>query len=75
MDALFSQEIVTKNWENRIRKESLAEGRAEGIAEGEANKALSIAKQMLRLGVNTMKQISELTGLSQRQLRKLKAEL
>ena len=49
--------------------------RDEGRAEGRAEEKNSLAKRMLELGSYTMKQIAELTSLSQRELRELKASL
>ena len=49
--------------------------RDEGRAEGRAEEKNSLAKRMLELGSYTMKQIAELTGLSQKKLRELKATL
>ncbi len=46
---------------------------AGGRAEGEANKAISIAKNLMKMGVITIKQISEVASLSQEKLRELKA--
>ena len=73
--------------EEAIRDEGRAEGRVEGRVEGEAigmvkgraegraEEKNSLAKRMLELGSYTMKQIAELTGLSQKKLRELKATL
>ena len=49
--------------------------RAEGRAEGRAEVKTSVAKNLLKMGVITIKQISEVTGLSQEKLRELKATL
>ena len=52
---------------SRIEEAIRDEGRAEGKT--------SVAKKLLKLGINTMKQISGVTGLSQKELRELKATL
>ena len=87
MDTLFSQEVITRNWENRIRKESLAEGRAEGRtegraegrvegrAEGKAEEKLDIAQNLIRLGQLSLEMIAEATGLTVGELKKLKVGL
>ena len=62
-----------KDMEERVLSDIEEAIRAEGRDEGEANKA--IVKNLLKMGVNTMKQISEITGLSQEKLRELKATL
>ena len=73
------EERVLSDIEEAIRAEGRDEGEhigeTRGRAEGEANKAISIVKNLLKMGVNTMKQISEITGLSQEKLRELKATL
>ena len=60
---------------SRIEEAIRDEGRAEGRVEGRAEEKNSLAKRMLELGSYTMKQIAELTGLSQKKLRELKATL
>ena len=52
-----------------------AEGERIGEARGRAEEKNSLAKRMLELGSYTMNQITELTGLSQRELHELKASL
>ena len=61
--------------EEAIRDEGRDEGRAEGRAEGRIEGKTSVAKKLLKLGINTMKQISEVTDLSQKKLSELKATL
>lgn len=48
----------------------LAEGKAEGRAEGEAKARLEVAKKMLDKGM-AVQEISEITGLSDEELRTL----
>ena len=55
------------------KKKGLAEGREEGLAEGEAKKSLEIAKKMLEMGLS-VEQITEATGLSEDDVLKLKSE-
>ena len=50
--------------------EARQEGKAEGRAEGEREKALSIAKHLLSIGMD-MRSVSEATGLPQSDVEKL----
>ena len=76
---LIDHETIFRNWENRIRKESLAEGRAEGRtegrAEGKAEEKLDIAQNLIRLGQLSPEMIAEATGLTVGELKKLKVGL
>ena len=55
------------------KEKGFAEGREEGLAEGEAKKSLEIAKKMLEMGLS-VEQITEATGLSEEEVLKLKLE-
>ena len=50
------------------------EGKAEGIAEGEANANIATAKRMLAKGCYSLEVIAELTNLSLADMEKLKKE-
>ena len=50
------------------------EGKAEGIAEGEANANIATAKRMLAKGCYSLEVIAELTNLSLADVEKLKEE-
>lgn len=50
------------------------EGKAEGIAEGEANANIATAKHMLAKGCYSLEVIAELTNLSLADVEKLKEE-
>ncbi|WP_304240361.1 hypothetical protein [Phascolarctobacterium succinatutens] len=50
------------------------EGKAEGIAEGEANANIATAKRMLAKGCYSLEVIAELTNLSLADVEKLKKE-
>ena len=50
------------------------EGKAEGIAEGEAKEKLATAKRMLTKGCYSLEVIAELTNLSLADVEKLKEE-
>ena len=50
------------------------EGKAEGIAEGEANANIATAKRMLSKGCYSLDDIAELTNLSLADVEKLKKE-
>ena len=52
-----------------------AEGRIEGIAEGEKKKAIEIAKKMLLDGNYSMNQIIELSSLSEKEIEELRLKL
>lgn len=51
------------------------EGKAEGIAEGEANANIATAKRMLAKGCYSLEVIAELTNLSLADVEKLKKEV
>lgn len=48
------------------------EGRAEGRAEGELSKGLTVARNLLAIGMS-WPQIMQITGLTEEQLRQLKS--
>jgi len=50
--------------------EGLEEGLAKGKAEGELQKSLSIAKNLLKMGMDT-KQVTEATGLSEEEIQQI----
>ncbi|MCR5705854.1 MAG: hypothetical protein K6G48_03525, partial [Acholeplasmatales bacterium] len=52
------------------KAQGIAEGKAQGIAEGEKAKAIEIAKNLLKLGVD-IKLISEASGLSVEEIKRL----
>ena len=56
---------------NRISEKTVAEekGKAEGLAEGENKKAVEVAKNLLKMGLN-IEQVSEATGLSPDEVKK-----
>ena len=60
------------------RREGKAEGKAEGIAEGKkiglAEEKLATAKRMLAKGCYSLQEITELSGLSLADVKKLKEE-
>ena len=55
------------------KEKGLAEGRDEGLAEGEAKKSLEIAKKMLEAN-SSIDFICQMTGLSEEEVLKLKSE-
>lgn len=55
-----------------VEAELRAEGREEGIAEGEAKKAIEMAKKLILLGQNSLETIAEVSGLPLEELRKMK---
>ena len=56
------------------RRESIAEGKEIGLAEGEAKEKLATAKRMLAKGCYSLEVISELTSLSIEQVESLKED-
>ena len=52
-----------------------AEGRIEGIAEGEKNKAIETATKMIQKGKYSISEIAELTQLSEEAIEKIAQEL
>ena len=54
------------------RAEGLAEGRAEGRAEGELSKGLTVARNLLAMGMS-WSQIIQATGLTEDQLKQLQS--
>ena len=54
------------------RAEGLAEGRAEGRAEGELSKGLTVARNLLAMGMS-LTQIIQATGLTEDQLKQLQS--
>ena len=52
-----------------------AEGRKEGIAEGEKNKAIETATKMIQKGKYSISEIAELTQLSEEAIEKIAQEL
>ena len=54
------------------RAEGRVEGRAEGRAEGELSKGLTVARNLLAIGMS-WPQIMQITGLTEEQLRQLKS--
>ena len=52
------------------RMEGHAEGKAEGRAEGRAEEKSELARKMMKCGMD-MEQISQITGLSLEQIKKL----
>ena len=54
------------------RAEGLAEGRAEGRAEGELSKGLTVARNLLAMGMSWT-QIIQATGLTEDQLKQLQS--
>lgn len=55
-----------------VEAELRAEGREEGIAEGEAKKAIEMAKKLILLGQISLETIAEVSGLPLEELRKMK---
>ena len=64
-ERIFAKELTEKKTEGR------AEGRAEGITEGIA----STARKLLAMGVLTLKQIAQATGLSISELEVMRDEV
>ena len=60
MAMLFDQGYVTEV----ALKESRAEGREEGREEGEYNTKVATARNLLALGVLSLEQIAQVTGLT-----------
>ncbi len=58
-----------------IRWIALAEGKQIGLQEGAEQKAIETAKKMILQSVGTLEQISSVTGLSVKDINKLKEEL
>ena len=56
------------------RREGIAEGEAIGLAKGEAEHKLKVAKLMLAKGCYSLQEITELSGLSIADVEKLKEE-
>lgn len=52
----------------------IQEGRREGKREGKREEKKQIAAKMLELGINTIEEISSVTGLSVREVEELKTE-
>ena len=52
-----------------------AEGKIEGIAEGEKNKAIETATKMIQKGKYSISEIAELTQLSEEAIEKIAQEL
>ncbi|HBN86441.1 MAG TPA: transposase, partial [Clostridiales bacterium] len=50
---------------------AIQEGKAEGKAEGKLDEKMNIAKKLMDTGILNLEQISEVTGLSIEELRKL----
>ena len=68
--ALYDAEIVRKKEINSARREGKIEGKIEGKAEGKKETTTSIAKSMLEKEID-IPLISELTGLSKKQIARL----
>lgn len=66
INAIMIQNDVLGN----ARMEGHAEGKAEGRAEGRAEEKSDIARKMMKCGMD-MEQISQITGLSLEQIKKL----
>ena len=62
--------LKEKQKEEHARMEGHAEGKAEGRAEGRAEEKSDIARKMMECGMD-MEQISQITGLSLEQIKKL----
>ena len=56
------------------KETGMDEGLEQGMIQGKTEANLSTAKKLLQLGVNTIEQIAEVTGLSIEQVEKLKEE-
>ena len=63
-DRYLMDRAILRNTMTTARDEGRDEGRAAGLAEGERNKALSIAKTLKQKGM-TSKEIATITGLSE----------
>ena len=72
-DRIFAKEIAAK------KNEGIAEGRAEGLIQGERKGKregiASTARKLLAMGVLTLKQIAQATGLSISELEAMKAQM
>ena len=60
--------------EARGKRAGIAEGKRAGIAEGEARGIAATARQLLSMGVLTVKQIAQATGLSPAEVEKLRED-
>ena len=58
--------------EKRGMEKGMAKGRAEGRAEGELSKGLTVARNLLAMGMSWT-QIMQITGLTEEQLKPLKS--
>ena len=67
---LFDKE---ENYKELIRNTELAEAREEGIEQGAKNKAMDIAKNLIKAGLDNNK-ISEFTGLPIKEIESLRKE-
>ncbi|WP_220094313.1 hypothetical protein [Paenibacillus sp. YN15] len=58
----------------QARREGWAEGKIEGIKEGEHRGKLEVATKLLHSGIMTLPEISDVTGLSLEQVSQLQEE-
>ena len=69
--AIYDTELVSSFLEGK--DEGRSEGRNEGRSEGEINKAIEVARNLLKRGMGDQ-EIMEITGLSSEQVREIRAE-
>lgn len=66
------QKAIEKEMAEKGRAEGLEQGLKEGLEQGRKENSYEIAKNLLALGVNTMEQIAEVTGLPLEEVKKIK---
>ena len=71
-DIYATRKFDEKRGREKGLAEGLAKGRAEGLAEGELSKGLSVARNLLAMGMSWT-QIIQATGLTEDQLKQLQS--
>ena len=64
-----------REWKDEAKEDGLEEGRAEGREEGAKLKALETAKNLLKMNLGTVEQISTATQLPVEEVLKIQKEL
>ncbi|MBR6143454.1 MAG: Rpn family recombination-promoting nuclease/putative transposase, partial [Treponema sp.] len=71
----FDAEEAYRDIRNDGYEEGLAEGRETGRVEGASQKAIEDAENLLRMGVNTIEQISQAIGLPLEKVQEIAEQL
>ena len=72
---IYDTELDQKKTINTVKRVSFNEGMEKGLEQGEKQANIETAKNLLKLGINTIEQIASVTKLSIKEIEKLKKEL